>query len=102
MVCLLFQPLLGFLHHDNFKQTRRRGVWSYLHLVNGRVAITLGIVNGALGLWLAKASERLRVMYVAAAVAMWVIWVLVACWAECKRWWRATRPPKQRPAGVAF
>lgn len=50
---ILLQPLLGILHHRNFKETGRRGFWSILHLVIGRTVIILGIVNGGLGLALA-------------------------------------------------
>ncbi|KAL2256513.1 hypothetical protein VTK26DRAFT_1558 [Humicola hyalothermophila] len=84
--CLLLQPVLGFIHHAKFKQVRRRQVWSYLHLFNGRIFITLGIVNGALGLWQARASGKLKSAYIGAAVAMWAVWMLVALWGECRRW----------------
>lgn len=105
MICLLLQPVFGFLHHEKFKQSRRRQTWSYLHLFNGRICITLGIINGGLGMWLAGAPERLKVAYVAAAGAMWLIWVLLALWSEFQRW-RAQRPPsrrrKPREGEVAF
>jgi hypothetical protein len=31
-----------------FKKTRARQIWSHLHIWNGRVAVTLGIINGGL------------------------------------------------------
>jgi hypothetical protein len=51
---LAFQPLLGYLHHVYFKRYNKRAVWSYGHIWFGRIAIILGIVNGGLGLRLAK------------------------------------------------
>lgn len=51
---LAFQPLLGLLHHTQFKRYKKRTIWSYGHIWFGRIAIILGIVNGGLGLGLAK------------------------------------------------
>ena len=102
MVCLLVQPLLGLLHHEKFKHVGKRQIWSYLHLFNGRIAITLGIVNGALGLWMAKASDKLKVVYVAAAATVWVIWVLTASWGEWHRWKRGRDARKTREGQTAF
>lgn len=89
-VCLLLQPVLGLLHHAKYKQVQRRQIWSYLHLFNGRVFITLGIVNGALGLWMARASNGLKTAYIAVAVSMWLLWMLAASWGEWRQW-RARR-----------
>jgi hypothetical protein len=67
------QPVLGLIHHERFRRLQRRQIWSYLHLFNGRIPITLGIVNGALGLWIARESDRLKVAYLATAGAMWYV-----------------------------
>ena len=83
---LFFQPILGLIHHARFKRVRQRQVWSYLHLFNGRIFITLGIANGGLGLWMAGASSRLKTAYVAVAVIMWVLWMLAAVWGELRRY----------------
>lgn len=95
LVCLLFQPVLGIIHHVKFKALRRRQVWSYLHLFNGRVFITLGMANGGLGLWMARASTTLKTAYIAAAAAMWSLWMLAAVWGEFRRW-RANRREMRR------
>ena len=42
---------------------QRRQIWSWLHLLTGRLAIPLGIVNGGLGLKLAGASTGLKTAY---------------------------------------
>ena len=94
VACLLLQPLFGLIHHARFKRVHRRQIWSYMHLFNGRIFITLGIVNGALGLWQAGASGQVKSAYVGAAGAMWGIWMLVALWGEFRRWkatWRGRR-----------
>lgn len=95
LVCLLFQPVLGIIHHVRFKKLRRRQFWSYLHLFNGRVFITLGIINGGLGLWMARAPTTLTTAYIAVATVMWSLWMLAALWDEVRRW-RANRKEMHR------
>lgn len=67
-----------------FKKDGRRTVWSYGHIWLGRIAITLGMVNGGLGLLLAEdapAFVNFRptrgqiVTYGVVAGIMWVLWV---------------------------
>jgi hypothetical protein len=72
-IALFFQPLLGFIHHAKFKKLGRRQIWSYLHLFNGRIMITLGIINGGLGLYLAGASKGLKTAYAVVAAVMWAL-----------------------------
>jgi len=91
---LFLQPVLGFIHHAKFKRMQRRQIWSYLHLFNGRIFITLGIANGGLGLWMAGESDKLKTAYIAVAVVMWVLWMLSAIWGEWRRW-RASRAAAQ-------
>lgn len=83
--CVLIQPLLGLMHHERFKKTGRRQVWSYLHLIIGRLALTLGMANGAVGLWMARATDKVKAIYIAAAIAMWCIWMGVGAWHEWHR-----------------
>ncbi|KAK4456575.1 hypothetical protein QBC42DRAFT_322288 [Cladorrhinum samala] len=86
LVCLLIQPILGFVHHAQFKELQRRQIWSYLHLFNGRIFITLGIANGGLGLWMAGGSKKLKTAYIAVAAVMWSFWMLSAAFGEWRRW----------------
>ena len=104
MACLIVQPVLGLIHHEKFKKVQRRQVWSYLHLVNGRLCITLGIINGAFGLWMAGASDGLKIGYVAVAGGMWALWMVTAVWCEWKRWLEARMRWKgrRRIDGEAF
>ena len=90
-VLLFFQPLLGFLHHFMFKKHGRRMVWSYGHIWLGRIIITLGIINGGLGLQLAKRtrigaqSNGQVVAFSVVAAIMWVAYVLAALIGENRR-----------------
>lgn len=82
---LLVQPLLGYIHHRQFKRYQRRKIASYLHLWDGRIAIVLGIINGGLGLRLAGASETLKLAYTIVAAITGGAWVILALLSECRR-----------------
>ncbi|KAL2119935.1 hypothetical protein VTJ04DRAFT_6896 [Mycothermus thermophilus] len=71
---VVFQPLLGIIHHLRFRTLRRRTVWTHLHLWNGRVIITLGMFNGLLGLVAAGATAGPTLAYGIAMVGMWLVW----------------------------
>ncbi|KAE9982612.1 hypothetical protein EG328_010743 [Venturia inaequalis] len=77
---LFFQPILGILHHLGFKKTGGRSFVSYLHLWLGRLLITLGIINGGLGLMFARnVRRRTYIAYGVVAGFFWLMWVLAAC-----------------------
>jgi hypothetical protein len=88
---LAFQPMLGFLHHVFFKRTSARTIWSYGHIWFGRIAIILGIVNGGLGLGLAKRtghmvpSQSAVIGYAVVAGFFGVAYILSAIYGERKR-----------------
>lgn len=93
-VLLFFQPILGFVHHLRFKKYRRRTLWSYGHLWLGRIAITLGIINGGLGLLLASDAPAVTgfspsrgqiIAYSVVAGVMWLLWVAAAVIGERRR-----------------
>jgi hypothetical protein len=93
-VLLFFQPILGFIHHLKFKKYSRRTVWSYGHLWLGRILITLGMINGGLGLLLASdapastgfAPTRSQVIaYGVIAGVMWLLWASASIYGERKR-----------------
>ncbi|QIW98407.1 hypothetical protein AMS68_003925 [Peltaster fructicola] len=83
-ILLLFQPVLGLLHHFMFKKHSRRTVWSYGHIWLGRIGITLGMINGGLGLRLAQKlqvfapSTGAIIAYGVIAGVMWVVYVACA------------------------
>jgi hypothetical protein len=93
-VLLFFQPILGFVHHLKFKKYSRRTVWSYGHLWLGRILITLGMVNGGLGLLLASDAPAITgfapskgqvIAYGVIAAIMWLLWVASAIVGERRR-----------------
>jgi len=94
LVLLLPQPIFGVVHHARFKRIQRRQVWSYLHLFNGRISVTVGIINGALGLNLAAASAYRKRVYIIVAAVMWSLWMLVSLWAELMRFRRNRKVAK--------
>ncbi|KAF2139557.1 iron reductase domain protein [Aplosporella prunicola CBS 121167] len=90
-VLLFFQPILGFMHHALFKKYRKRTLWSYGHLWLGRIIITLGIINGGLGLlWADNAGQSAYIAYGVVGGIIWLIYVFAAIYGEIKR---ARTPP---------
>lgn len=93
-VGLFFQPIFGFVHHLKFKKYNCRTFWSYVHLWLGRILITLGMLNGGLGLLLASGAPASTgiaptrgqmIVYGIAAGTMWLLWVASAVYGERKR-----------------
>lgn len=83
---LFFQPILGILHHIGFKKTGRRSFISYVHLWLGRILITLGIINGGLGLKLAgNVGRGTYIAYGVVAGFFWLSWMLAACFGAVRR-----------------
>ncbi|XDG10005.1 hypothetical protein ABKA04_009620 [Annulohypoxylon sp. FPYF3050] len=85
LAVLFLQPPLGIIHHQKFKQLGRRTAWSHLHLWLGRLTLTLGIINGGLGLKLARASQGVIIAYSVVAGIVWLLWLLVAVLGEHRR-----------------
>jgi hypothetical protein len=93
-VLLFLQPLGGILHHLNFRRHGRRTFISHLHVWFGRALITLGMINGGLGLLLTSHAKRratpevLRRRHIAYGVfagVMWLLWVVFAVAGEVRR-----------------
>jgi hypothetical protein len=90
-VLLFFQPILGLMHHFQFKKYHRRTIWSYGHLWLGRIVITLGIINGGLGLLFAtetgffSPSTGQIAAYGVVAAIMWLAWVCASIVGERRR-----------------
>lgn len=95
-VLVLLQPALGWFHHRQFKIYQRRTIVSYLHLVNGRLIIILGMINGGLGLKVSRASKKFRIDYGVVAGVIGVAWLAVTIFTEVRRakggdFWRTGR-----------
>ncbi|KAL2132418.1 hypothetical protein VTI74DRAFT_3816 [Chaetomium olivicolor] len=82
---LVLQPIFGTVHHQRYKKAQKRQAWSYMHLFIGRAGITLGIVNGGLGLVISNAPRTYKTVYAIVGAIMWAIWMAVAFWTAVRR-----------------
>ncbi|KAF2850182.1 iron reductase domain protein, partial [Plenodomus tracheiphilus IPT5] len=89
LILVFFQPLTGWLHHNLFKKYSHRTMWSYAHIWLGRIAVTLGIINGGLGLKLADSmimsSQGGIIVYGVIAGLVWLAWVAAMVVGEVRR-----------------
>jgi hypothetical protein len=99
------QPLGGILHHLGFVRHGRRTLVSHVHIWLGRALVTLGMINGGLGLMLSSHAKRratadvLRPRHLAYGVCagvMWLLWVAFAIVGEMRR----ARRPVEKPKAV--
>lgn len=60
---LSLQPILGFLHHLQYRRQGTRGLFGHVHIWYGRMTIIIGMVNGGLGLQLTGASNVYVIVY---------------------------------------
>lgn len=81
----LVQPFLGLIHHYRFRALRVRTVWSYLHIWYGRNLIALAVINGGLGLRLAKNTNKGKIVYAVVAGFVGVVYLAVALVAGLRR-----------------
>jgi len=95
-VLLFFQPILGWMHHNNFKRFQQRTMPSYVHVWLGRFVITLGIVNGGLGFMLADNTKIGPIAYgiIAAVFFAGYVFAIVIGERRRKRGSRRDQPPK--------
>lgn len=84
------QPITGWVHHVLFLKGRGRTSASHVHVWLGRALITLGAINGGLGLLLlAKTPYHAQnadyIIYGVITAVVWLVYVGVAVWFEVKR-----------------
>ncbi|KAF2503213.1 CBD9-like protein [Lophium mytilinum] len=88
-VVIFFQPIFGWLHHSLFKKYNSRSIWSHVHIWIGRIAITLGIINGGLGFKLALSdgvgSHSGMIAYAVIAAIAWLLMVLATIFGERRK-----------------
>ncbi|KAF2398912.1 hypothetical protein EJ06DRAFT_463661, partial [Trichodelitschia bisporula] len=82
---LCFQPFLGILHHILYRRHGRRSAGSHLHIWLGRIVVTIGIINGGLGLRLAGNTYGGQIAYGVVAGVIWLVWMIAAVFGESKR-----------------
>lgn len=78
------QPISGLIHHYMYKKYQRSTLWSTTHVWWGRIILTLGIINGGLGLMLSGNTVKGEIAYGVVAGVMWLIWMVVAVWGHLK------------------
>lgn len=81
---LVFQPIGGLIHHYMYKKYHRRTIWAITHVWWGRIILTLGIINGGLGLMLSGNTVKGEIAYGVIAGVMWLIWMAVAVWGHLR------------------
>ena len=91
VLLLLIQPILGLVHHYIYKRQHARTLWATTHVWFGRIVITLGIVNGGLGLKLSDNTSKGGIAYGIVAVVIWLAWMSVAVNAHLKQSKRSKR-----------
>jgi hypothetical protein len=95
----VFQPMLGLLHHLRFRKTGARGIFSFIHIWIGRVAIILGMINGGLGLADARTwRPNWVIAYSVIAGVFGVTYIASIVFGETRR---AKRMETTRRSGVA-
>ena len=87
--CLYLQPALALLHHEIYRKTPKRTIWSVTHVWWGRIIVTLGIINGGLGLQLSGNTTKGEIAYGVIAGVVWLVWLAVVVMSHLKT--RGTR-----------
>ncbi|KAL2068391.1 hypothetical protein VTL71DRAFT_16489 [Oculimacula yallundae] len=72
---LLLQPITGLVHHLRYKKVGRPNAATYPHVWWGRAVITLGIINGGLGLKLTGNTKKGEIAYGVVAGIIWCVWM---------------------------
>lgn len=74
---LFAQPASGLAHHLLYKKQGRPNIATLPHVFWGRAVVTLGIINGGLGLQLSGNTKKGEIAYGVLAGIMWVLWMSV-------------------------
>lgn len=85
IAAVTIQPITGLAHHLLFRRTGRANIATYPHVWWGRAAITLGIINGGLGLKLSDNTTGGKIAYGVVAGVMWVTWMAISLFAMFRR-----------------
>merc|ERR1711881_368232 len=84
-VMIFFMPILGQLHHRNFKKYQRRTGVSYAHVWTGRLIIPLGIINGGLGFKFADNTNYGHIVYAVVAGIFGITYIVAVVIGERRR-----------------
>ena len=73
------------IHHIIYKKRLSRTAWATAHVWYGRVLVTLGIINGGLGLRLSDNTKGGEIAYGVIAGLLWVLWLVVVIFSYAQR-----------------
>lgn len=77
----LSMPVLGLLHHlrwkKNINDAKKMYTWAWIHVWLGRTLVTVGIINGGLGLQLSENTVNGEIAYGVIAGFIWCVYVAV-------------------------
>ncbi|KAH7034737.1 uncharacterized protein B0I36DRAFT_83711 [Microdochium trichocladiopsis] len=73
-----------------------RTAWSHVHIWLGRLAITLGIINGGLGLHISGGTTNYIIAYSVIAGVVWLVWLAAVVYGEVSRM-KARRAERRKP-----
>jgi hypothetical protein len=93
-VLIFAMPILGQIHHRNFKKFQTRTTPSYAHIWLGRFVITLGIINGGLGFKLADNTSYGPIVYGVIAAIFYIVYIISIVIGERRRAKSHSMPPK--------
>lgn len=77
---LFLQPFGGLIAHKIFKRDHRTNIFGIGHRWLGRIFITLGVINGGLGLQLAANTRAGEIAYGVLAGVFFTLWIAVVIW----------------------
>ena len=72
------------IHHIIYKKYLTRTAWATAHVWYGRVLVTLGIINGGLGLRLSDNTKGGEIAYGIVAGLLWILWMAVVVFSYAK------------------
>ncbi|KAK0114846.1 hypothetical protein ONS96_013328 [Cadophora gregata f. sp. sojae] len=76
----LIQPILGLVHHLQYKRNLSRAPVSHLHIWYGRILMLLAVINGGLGLKLADNTKGGKIAYAVVAAVVGVLYTGACVW----------------------
>lgn len=81
------QPFTGYAHHLLYKKKGGRTIISHIHIWLGRALITLGMIQGGLGLLYAggDATRGENIAYGVIAAIIWLTYIGVIIFGESKK-----------------
>ncbi|ETS86683.1 hypothetical protein PFICI_00511 [Pestalotiopsis fici W106-1] len=85
VVLMVIQPVLGFLHHRQYLKTAQRGAISAAHRAYGSILMSLGVINGGLGLQLAGASRGAVIAYAVVAAIVAAVYLAIKVFVAARR-----------------